>query len=307
MQIYRINPHVVAFYFGGDTEPDNPNLKVQVEDNWEIGACDGLGVASYVVHNGPQAIVYDTLCSPQQADLIKAYLGKELGITKFTVVLSHWHLDHVGGNELYKQSNIVACRKTREHLLEHKDEIEAGTLWGEPVIKPLRLPDLVFEQKLSIFLDDLEVQLFNFHIHSDDSVCAYIPKYKILLPGDMLEDTAPFITNPEAIPVHLNNYEQLRAMDIDKILPNHGRSAVIKSGGYSKELIDSVTFYLTALYGQLEKQPDSRVAELQTFMAEYLDKGIIYYWEPYEAVHNNNTERVREFFTGKWQDDGRLL
>ncbi len=306
MQIYNINPNLTAFYFGGDTDPDNPNLLVQVEDNWETGACDSLGVSSYVIHNGPEAVVYDTLCSPQQANEIKSYLEKSLSIHKFTVVLSHWHLDHVGGNELYSQSNIVACRKTRQYLVRHRAEIEAGALWGEPAINPLRLPDMVFDRTMSIYLGDLEVILHNYHIHSDDSVCAYIPKHKTLLPGDMLEDTAPFVTNPEAIPVHLENYNLLRAMDIEKIVPNHGRSKVIKNGGYPKELIESVSYYLSALYNQLSKNPDSAVPELREFMAEYLDMGLIHYWRPYEAVHKNNSERVRDFLKGKWKSDGRL-
>lgn len=306
MQIYNINPNLTAFYFGGDTASDNPNLLAQVDDNWEIGACDSLGVSSYVIHNGAEAIVYDTLCSPRQADEIKSYLEKTLSVSKFTVVLSHWHLDHVGGNELYHQSNIVACRKTREYLALHKAAIEAGTLWGEPAINPLRLPDIVFDHNLSIYLGDLEVVLYNYHIHSDDSVCAYIPKYKILLPGDMLEDTAPFVTNPEAIPVHLENYDLLRAMDIDRIVPNHGRSQIIKNGGYPKELIESASYYLSALYARLSKDQGATVPELREFMGEYLDKGLIHYWKPYETVHKNNIERVRDFLKGNWATDGRL-
>ena len=306
MQIYTMNPNLTAFYFGGDTAPNNPNLLAQVEDNWAIGACDSLGVSSYVIHNGAEAIVYDTLCSPLQAAEIKSYLEKALSISKFTVALSHWHLDHVGGNELYRESNIVACRKTREYLARYKAEIEAGTLWGEPAINPLRLPDIVFDNTLSIYLGDLEVVLYNYNIHSDDSVCAYIPKYKILLPGDMLEDTAPFVTNPEAIPVHLENYNLLRAMDIEKIAPNHGRSKVIKAGGYPKEFIESVSYYLSTLHARLSKDPDAAMPELHEFMADYLAKGLIYYWEPYEAVHKTNIKRVRDFLKGKWAGDGRL-
>ena len=148
---------------------------------------------------------------------------------------------------------------------------------------------------MSNYLGDLEVILYNYHIHSDDSVCAYIPKYKILLPGDMLEDTAPFVTNPEDSAVHIENYKRMRDMDIERILPNHGRSAVIRAGGYSKELIDSTIYYLTALREELSRDSDCAVADLKTVMAPYLDKGVVHYWEPYEDVHQDNVERVRAF------------
>ncbi len=295
MQIYQINSNLMAFYFKGDTEPDNPTLKnPPAEENWEI-TCDRLGVAGYVVYSGRSAIVYDTLCSPAQADEIKSYLEKDLGVAKFTVVLSHWHLDHVGGNALYAQSNIVASRKTRLSLAQHKAAIEAAALWGQPPVNPLRLPDIVFDDAMTIYLDDLEAQLLNFNIHSEDGVAVYLPAYKILLAGDMLEDTVSFVTNPEDSAVHIENYKRMREMDITRILPNHGRSAVIREGGYSKELIDSTIYYLTALREELRRDNDCVVADLKTVMAPYLDKGVVHYWEPYEDVHRDNVERVRAF------------
>ena len=296
MHVYTLNPNLLTFYLGGDAEPDAPPVSSQTENTWAYNCCESLGRAVYVIHNNDMAVVYDTMCSPEQAGEIKSFLETELGIAKFTVATSHWHLGHVGGNELYKASNIVACRKTRETLLRHKDAIEAGTLWGKPAINPLRLPDIVFDQTLSIFLDDLEVALYNFNIHSEDSVCLYLPRYKILLAGDMLEDTIPFIAAPQDIPVHLNNYEQLRALDIDRILPSHGRSATIRNGGYAKEFIDSITYYLSELYARLEKDPDSPVPELDTFMSAYLDKGLIGLWPPYKEAHLNNVAKLREFF-----------
>lgn len=295
MQVYRLNPNLTAFYFKGDSEPDNPVLKTPPPgENWEV-TCDRLGVAGYVVHSGENAVVYDTLCSPDQAGEIKTYLEEQLGVRKFTVVLSHWHLDHVGGNAIYGASNIIACRKSRASLALHQGAIEAGALWGPPAIKPLRLPDIIFDESMSIYLDDLEVQLHNLNIHSEDSVAVYIPAYKLLLAGDMLEDTAPFITNPEDSATHIENYKQLQGMAIDRILPNHGRSAVIKAGGYPKTLIDSAIYYLSTLRAQLAEDTDCAIPGLREFMAPYLAAGAVHYWAPYEDVHQGNIERVRAF------------
>ena len=294
MDVYLLNPKVTAFYFGGDAQ--TADATPLLRDDWVYDCCDSLGMAVYAIHNGDAAIVYDTLCSPQQAGEVKSFLEKKLGITKFTVVLSHWHLGHVGGNELYQASGIVACRKTREELVRHSAHIEAGTLWGQPAIKPLRLPDIIFEHSLSIFLDDLEVVLHNFDIHSEDSVCLHIPKYKLPLAGDMLEDTVPFISDPAAIPTHLNNFNLLRALDIERILPCHGRSAIIRQGGYPKELIDCVTAYLSGLYNELAQNPAGPAPELNALAGAYLAAGLIGYWQPYEAVHQENIKKLQAFF-----------
>lgn len=296
MHVYTLNTNLLAFYFGGDTEPAAATPDDQDKNTWAYNCRDSLGLVVYAIHRHDAAIVYDTMCSPEQAREVKSFLETTLGITKFTVATSHWHLGHVGGNELYKAFNIIACRKTRETLLHHKKAIEAGELWGKPAINPLRLPDIVFDRTLSIFLDDLEVALYNFNIHSEDSVCLHLPGHKLLLAGDMLEDTVPFISAPQDIPAHLSNYEQLSFLDIDKILPCHGRSAIIRAGGYSRELIDSVAYYLSTLYNQLAQAPDNPVPGLSEFMSAYLDKGLIGLWTPYEAVHQNNIAKLREFF-----------
>lgn len=301
MEIYQLNPNLTVFYFDGDIDPGRAAAAARLSDNWAEGTCAALGVAVYAIHSGQNALIYDTLCSPAQAAVVKKHLESVLGIKKFTVALSHWHLDHVGGNELYRDFNIVACRKTREELIHHRAAIESASLWGEPSISPLRLPDISFEDRLSVYVDeDLEVALYNFNIHSEDSVCAYIPKYKLLLVGDMLEDSAPYITNPEGIPEHLKNFERLRELAVDRILPNHGRSAVIKSGGYAAGLIDFAAGYLTELFKLLRADVDAKVPDLRTFAAEYLNKGIIEYWPPYEAVHLGNIERLRDFLKGAY-------
>ena len=306
MRTFSLNPNVTAFYFGGDCEPEKAILADPNDYNWTFGCCESLGLIVHAIHNRDSAIVYDTMCTVAQAREVRDYLEKHLNIRKITVVLSHWHLGHVGGNALYRDCNIVASRKAREELLRHKAGIESGEFWGNPAINPLQVPDIVFEDALSIFLGDLEVQLYNCNIHSEDSVFIYLPQYKMLLPGDMLEDTAPFIAEPADIPAHLENYTRLRAFEIDKIAPCHGRSSFFQQGGYSRELIDAVTYYLSTLYEQLGADPEAEVADLRLFMADYLERGIIAYWAPYDLVHSNNINKMRNFFRGNKNVGGKL-
>ena len=293
MQIIEINSNIIAFYFGAEAEPECHYADSPVENDWVVGACHSLGVASYVVHNGDSCLVFDTLCSPEQANIIKTYM-ENLGIRKFTVVLSHWHLHHVGGNALYKGYNIIATRKTRDTLQQLKPEIEAGTSsWGPPAINNLCLPDIVFDDNLSVFIHDLEVQLHSFNIHSSDSLCAYIPQFKALLAADMVEDTIPFISDPKHVGEHIQNYAKLLELDIRTILPNHCRLEALKKGGYSKSLIESSCFYLSKLCGTIKANPSAKVLDLKTFMSEYLNAGQITFWPPYERIHENNVQKMR--------------
>ena len=62
-----------------------------------------LGIASYAIVSGSAALVYDTHVSLEHARRIRALLEDD-GARTFTVVLSHWHLDHVAGTAAFADS-----------------------------------------------------------------------------------------------------------------------------------------------------------------------------------------------------------
>ena len=298
MKVIKINSNIIAFYYGAESAPEGS--LAGSEDDWVYGACHSLGVASYAICSGKACIVFDTLCSPEQAAEIKNHLRAAVGIEKFTVVNSHWHLHHIGGNELYKDCNIIGTRKTRAELIEQKALIEAGaSSWGPPPIETVRPPDIVFDTELSVFLDDLEVRLLAVDIHSADSLCAFVPAHKALLAADMVEDTVPFITDPAAIPVHVKNYARLRELGLKTLLPNHCRLRALESGGYPPEIIEASAHYLDSLYKLLAANPDAEVPEVKQFMGKYLDSGLLAYWPPYERVHTTNARKLRDYFKSR--------
>ncbi len=55
------------------------------------------------------------------------------------VVLSHWHDDHVAGNEAFFDCEIIALDRTEQALAAHRAELESG----DPPIQPLVMPNRV--------------------------------------------------------------------------------------------------------------------------------------------------------------------
>ena len=62
--------------------------------NWVDEGAIELGIATFALVAGGEALVYDTHVSPAHGQAIRAHL-EGLGVTRFTLVYSHWHLDHV--------------------------------------------------------------------------------------------------------------------------------------------------------------------------------------------------------------------
>ena len=120
-----------------------------------------------------------------------------------------------------------------------------------------------------------------------------------LLAADMVEDTVPFITDPAAIPAHVQNYARLRGLGLKTLLPNHCRLRALESGGYPPEIIEASAHYLDSLYKLLAANPDAEVPEVKQFMGKYLDSGLLAYWPPYERVHTTNARKLRDYFKSR--------
>jgi glyoxylase-like metal-dependent hydrolase (beta-lactamase superfamily II) len=290
MTVIEINDHLTAFYTGrGDSI-----ARYSPDYNWVDDGAMKLGIATYAIHRGDQAVVYDTFTSTEQAQWVRDYLGQR-GIRRFTVVLSHWHPDHVGGNAAYADSHILAPDVGRQLMEKLKDKIEQGEAFGPPGIRPLLLPDLAFRKRADLYLGDLRIELHNVNIHSPDSLVILIPSDGILLAGDTLEDTVTFMVEFGDLAEHVKNLRKMRTMEFDRIYPNHGDPDVIAAGGYGKTLIDATVDYIIKML-QRAKSKSYLEGTLEEYIGISMKKRWVTLYEPYRDVHRDNLKGVYEYY-----------
>jgi len=281
MRVLRPAPGIVAFY-DGRVE----GYRFAEDLNWVDDGALGLGIASYAIVSGDEALVYDTHVTVDHARFVRATLEAE-GVTRFVVVLSHKHLDHIAGTEAFADSEVVATTLTADALAAKKDDIEAGTLAGPPGIDPLVLPTRTFEERLTLDVGRRRVELIHVDIHSDDAAVLWLPAERILFAGDTLEDSVTYVSEPDGLDRHLAGLDELAALDPDRILPNHGDPDVIAGGGYPKGLIDATRDYLNWLL-RLPDEPELRATPLTELIAGDVEAGRLTYYAPYEEVHQEN-------------------
>lgn len=286
MRLLEPAPHVLAFYDGRTGEKPSTSAEM----TWVEDGALSLGIASFAIHDGDEALVYDTHVSVDRAQKIRRTL-EDRGVTRFTVVLSHWHLDHVAGTEAFADCEVVATGRTRDHLTRHRGEIEAGTFEGPPEINPLVLPTRTIDAPRSIQIGLLQVELIPTEIHSDDALLLWLPEQRLLFAGDALEDTVTYVGEPDRLENHLANLARLHELKPGSILPNHGDPDLIANGGYGKGLIDATEQYVASLIEVREgrRPPES---ELRVLLSEPLETGWITYFEPYEGIHRGNLKLV---------------
>ena len=282
MQVLKPYPNIYAFYDSGIA-----GIRVHSPGpNWLDDGAFSLGTASFAIVEGAEAIIYDAHMSLVHARKIRTFL-EEQGVRDMRLVVSHWHTDHVAGNAVFADCEIIANRFTDEALVANRDGLESDN----PPIKPLVMPNTIFDRELELRVGDTVVELRHLDIHSYDETVALLPQSGVLLAGDTLEDTVTYVSEPDRLEHHLLDLARLESWDFERILPNHGRLEKIAGGGYGREFITATRLYVEKLL-RLKDEPTLASQDLRTFAAEALATGGVEYFEAYEPVHANNVQAV---------------
>jgi cyclase len=287
LRILQPHPHVLAFYDGRV-----PGVRsYSAEPNWLDDGGFSLGIASYAIVDGADALVYDTHLSVPHARAVRASL-EALGVRNMRVVLSHWHLDHIAGNAVFADCEMLAHAWTRDAMLLHRAAIEAGTYAGPPAIAPLVLPTVTYEGTHVLQLGRFAVELRHVDIHSRDGTMLLLPGERLLLAGDALEDSVTYVSEPEGLDNHLRDLARMATWEIDHILPNHGDPGRIAAARYDKGLITATERYTRRLASFRDGFGTQETA-LRDWIADDIAAGHISYFAPYEQVHLSNLASVR--------------
>ena len=284
LRVIEPYPGILAFYDGRV-----PGQRFASGANWVDDGALSLGIASYAIVSGDEALVYDTHVSVPHAEKIRQALEAR-GVRRFTVVLSHWHLDHVAGTAAFPWVEVIANHKTFDHMTQHRAGIEDGSFHGEPAIRPLILPDRLYSGELRLRVGTRHVTLIEANIHSDDATLLWLPEERLLLAGDTVEDCVTYVGEPENFASHLRDLDRLSALHPVAVLPNHGAAEVIARGGYGAGILAATQDYIRWLQ-RLKAEPELAETPLRQVIAAGLQAGDLHYFAPYEAVHAQNVAR----------------
>lgn len=285
LRVLRPAPGVLAFY-DGRVE----GYRFAPRPNWIDEGALVLGTACYAVVEGDEALVYDTHTTPEHGRRVRAALEAE-GVSRFTVLLSHWHLDHVAGNTAFRECEILATARTGELLRQHREAIEAGEHEGPPGVCPLVLPTRTFEDRTELQVGARKLEAIHLDVHSDDAAVLWDPQARLLLAGDTVEDTVTYVEEPSHFEAHLRDLERLLALDPAAVLPSHGDPEAIAGGGYGQGLIRATQDYVRLLQ-RMPAEPELRELPLRELVAPQIEAGEVRWFEPYERVHRENVKTV---------------
>jgi cyclase len=189
---------------------------LQLDGSW------GLNNPGVVV-GSKRAVVIDSLFTRQRNLAFREALATVCSVPVRILVNTHHHGDHVWGNALFPEAAIVAHEKCRTETIETGLSTQAlfpGVDFGEIEIEPAFI---TFEDRLSIHVDDLELELIYLGpAHTTNDVAVWIPERRVLFAGDLVfNQCTPFVVQG-SLAGHITAVERLRELRPETVVPGHG-------------------------------------------------------------------------------------
>lgn len=230
-----------------------------------------------LVDLGSSTLVFDTGLTLRAAREIRRMAELLSGRAPSLCVNSHWHLDHILGNQLLADGPIFATRRTVEILLEKQAELAhqltPGSLEADlreiegrhrtdateaeraEYHAALRIHRALFEEAIDLQLTpptqdfdgelripgDREATLLTFGAgHTDSDAVLFLGKERVLFAGDLIvEGTHPNLTSGD--PEHwLTVLDRLEELGPERIVTGHGPLATAASLGTMRDYLSTV-------------------------------------------------------------------
>lgn len=229
-----------------------------------------------IIDTGDQTLIFDAFATPTAAEDLRIAAEKLTGRQATLVLNSHYHLDHVNGDQVFQGVPIISTRLTREQIAiqqpkfieifknntelldqtkaemeqeknsEKRQELES--LLGEysMIIKDtarfkLTLPTITFEDKITLNGSRMSAEFITYgggHTISDSFL--YLPKEQILFLADLMHIGYHADIRQGNVDHWIDILKKVKKLKIKKVVSGHGTI------GTAKE-IDNMINYLRTI------------------------------------------------------------
>ncbi len=219
-----------------------------------------------IVDLGDATLIFDPFMTPEAAEDLKKASQLLTGHVVKYVVNSHYHNDHIGGNQVFDKASIISTKRTRELIakfqpeeiaddkksapvrlerikskntsLMNPHELEENIMWmgyyealvtSNDSLKAI-VPDMTFNDQLILHGTKRTIMLLSYgEGHSESDLFLYLPSEQIAFLGDLL-----FIQNHPWLghgdPNKWKTYlDSIASLNVKILVPGHGPVGTVSS------------------------------------------------------------------------------
>jgi len=209
------------------------------------------GNAGFVVGDDGVAVI-DTFQDPQPAADLLAEIRKITKLPIRFVVNTHYHLDHVNGNDVFAAAGatIVAHRNVRAWMRTENMKMIDPPVTGEKKarVESLTLPTVVHDSQVELYLGSRKVHVRYYPGHTGGDSVVSIPDAHVVFCGDMLWK--------EHIPNLIDASTDAWIKTLDRMPADYGVSTWVPGHGGIAKAEDVVVFkkYLSDLRATISRE-----------------------------------------------------
>lgn len=209
-------------------------------------------------------IAIDSLMTPSLATRLLSEIRNLSRAPIRYLVDTHYHGDHVFGNQYFVPAPIIGHVNCRLELIGKFDANMDRYTSGRPELIPelsqirMTLPDVTFNDRLDLRLGDREINLIYLgRAHTDGDILLHLPQDGVLYAGDIAFHRVLPAFPDGHITKWLGVMEETRKIDFETIVPGHGPVGTKKDFDEAMEL-------MALLNGEIRKGYDKGNSEDQT-------------------------------------------
>ncbi len=198
----------------------------------------GSGISAYIQPDGSwflnntgfiagstSAMLIDQCGTEDRARAFLATVESRLGLPVQALVNTHHHGDHTFGNVVMPPGTaIVGHTECRTEAVSTGTAITAlfqGPEWGDIGVRP---PMITFDDRLTLWVDDLEIRLIHFGTpaHTTNDIVVWIPQHSVAFTGDLVFNGGTPFALQGSVAGWIETCDHLDALGATTLVPGHG-------------------------------------------------------------------------------------
>ena len=243
-------------------------------------ASSGSNIVCIALDN--ELVIVDTGLFTETALEFREEMESKFSRKTSTLLITHGHIDHFFAMGVFSDCKIVAAESSKQRFdrfvnLEFTDEIIDNFNRVFPGFSKavqsakLRMPDMWINDS-SFFGDKNELEFKIIGGHSSCSSSIYFSLEKILMAGDLIQaEVYPYFGEPDTdMSAWIENLKEWENMDINYILPGHGRIL-------ERDYASKVKQFFEEIVKELKIMKKNGIKEEEMIKQPIFDQG---YWPP---------------------------
>jgi cyclase len=221
-------------------------------------------------------VVIDSTMFPSTAIRFRKSLETQIKSPIRKLVLTHYHADHVFGNQAFEDCRIISSLKLLKRMQEEartfelKDsEIEERPELAELKDLEMTFPTITFENAFDLKDNDSSIEITRVGGHTADSSIVYFAENRILFSGDLIfAKEFPWGGDKTCNPTEwIATLKLFKKLKIEKIVPGHGQVCDMEEVDVYLSFLEDTTAIIKELIGSGFAQKE--VAEYDGFPSFY--------------------------------------